>query len=155
MNANLYSKVDKLERGFEQQEFTAQTQDLHRQLDSLEKEFPMLSKSEVIAVKSMPEYAGVDIRLIAENSHNARMSDEYLDSVRKARPEYFRELDEKAVEKHLTKKPNVTKVSRKKSSTVASGKVSSGKKKSPRTLDEIEAHIDKKGGWDTMFPDED
>ena len=150
---SLQSKVDKLERGQEERDFSVQKQDLFRQLDSLEQEFPMLSKSEVIAVKSMPEYAGVDMRLIAENSHNARVSDEYLDSFFKARPEKLRELNEKAIEGHLMKNPKVRKVSRKKSSTTASGKVSSDKKKTPRTLDSIEDYVDGKGGWDNVMPD--
>ena len=154
-NANLTQRVDKLESGYEQQGFEAQRQDLFRQLDSLEKEFPMLSKSEVIAVKSMPEYANVDMRVIAENSHNARIGDEYLDAVFKTRPDKLREIEENAIEKHLMKNPKVKKVSRKKSSTVASGKVSSGKKKSPRTLDGIEAHVDSHGGWDNVMPDTD
>jgi len=139
--SNLLQRVDKLESGYEQQGFEAQKQDLFRQLDSLEKEFPMLSKTEVIAVKSMPEYAHVDIRAIAENSHNARVGDEYLDAVFKTRPDKLREIEEKAIEKHLMKNPKVKKVSRKKSSTVASGKVSSGKKTTPRTFDEIEDHL--------------
>ena len=154
MNASLYTKVDKLERDGKQQNFRVQEQDLYRQLDSLEKEFPMLSKSEVVAVKSMPEYADADIRVIAENSHNARMSDEYLEAVKKARPEYFRELDEKAIEKHLKKNPKVKKVSRKTSSTVTSGKVSSGKKSAPRNWDEIEArHEDFKDGFTELEED--
>ena len=156
MNANLYSKVDKLERGVEQQDDRAKEQYLYRELDSLQEEFPMMSKSEVVAVKSMNEYSDVDIRLVAENSHNERMGDKYLDAVFKARPDKLREIEEKAIERHLTGKPNVRKVSRRKSSTVTSGKISSGKKKTPRTLDEIEAHVDKRGGWDEILPpDED
>ncbi len=142
MNANLYGKVDKLERGVEQQGDAAKEQYLYRELDSLQEEFPMMSKSEVVAVVSMPEYSDVDIRVIAENSHNDRMSDKYLDAVFKARPDRLREIEEKAVERHLTGKPNVRKVSRRKSSTVTSGKVSSGKKNTPRTFDEIEARED-------------
>ena len=140
--ADLYSKVDTLERGQQERDFSVQKQDLYRQLDSLEREFPMMSKSEVIAVKSMPEYAGVDMRLIAENSHNARMSDEYLDAVKKARPDKFRELDEQAVEKHLKKNPNVRKVSRKPSNKIASKKISEKKKQGNWTFDKIEAHMD-------------
>ena len=148
MNSSLYNRVGKLESDGKQQDFRVQEQDLYRQLDSLEKEFPMLSKSEVVAVKSMPEFANADIRTIAENSHNNRIGDEYLDSVFKARPEKLREIEEKAIEKHLMKNPKVTRVSRKSSSTVTSGKVSSGKKKSsPRNWEEIEARHDefKKG----------
>ena len=153
MNANLYTKVDKLERGFEQQDFTNKEQHLYRQLDSLEQEFPMMSKEEVVAVKSL--YEDADVRVIAENSHNNRVSDDYLDAVFKARPDKLREIGEKAIEEHLMKNPKVRKVSRKKSSTVASGKVSSGKKKTPRTLDQIEAHVDSRGGWDNIMPDTD
>ena len=142
MNANLYNRVDKLESDGKQQNFKAQEQDLYRQLDSLEKEFPMLSKSEVVAVKSMPEFANADIRTIAENSHNNRVSDEYLDSVFKARPDRLREIEENAIEKHLMKNPKVKKVSRKTSSTVASKKISSTQKRSPKNWDEIEARDD-------------
>jgi len=145
MNANLYNKVDNLERGFEQQDNRAKEQYLYRELDSLQKEFPMMSKSEVVAVKSMSEYSDVDMRTIAENSHNERVSDGYLDAVFKARPDKLREIEEKAIERHLTGKPNVRKVSRKKASTVASRKVSSGRNKSPRTFDQIEDRIDKEG----------
>jgi hypothetical protein len=155
MNADLHKRVGSLERGFKQQDFESKGQALHRQLDTLQEDFPMMSKSEVIAVKSMPEYADVDIRVVAENSHNERTGDKYLDSVFKVRPDKLREIEERAVEKHLTGKPNVRKISRKKSSTVASGKVSSGKKKSPRTLDQIEAHVDRRGGWDNIFPEAD
>jgi len=95
------------------------------------------------------------MRVIAENSHNARIGDEYLDAVFKTRPDKLREIEENAIEKHLMKNPKVKKVSRKKSSTVASGKVSSDKKKTPRTLDGIEAHVDKHGGWDNVMPDTD
>lgn len=139
MNANLYKRVGSLESGMQRQDFEAKGQNLHRQLDSLQEEFPMMSKSEVIAVVSMPEYADVDIRVVAENSHNERMGDTYLDSVFKVRPDKLREIEERAIEKHLTGKPNVRKISRKSSSTVASEKVSSGKKRPPRTFDEIEA----------------
>ena len=155
MNAKLYQKVDNLERGVQEQDFSAKEQQLYRDLDFLQKEFPMMSKSEVVAVKSMPEYANADIRVVAENSHNERVGDAYLDSVFKARPDKLREIEEKAVEKYLEKKPNVRKVSRRKSSTVASGKISSGKKKTPRTLDEIEAHVDSRGGWDGIMPETD
>lgn len=140
--ADLYAEVDKLKRGREEQDFAVQKQDLFRQLDSLEAEFPMLSKSEVIAIKSMPEYSGVDMRTIAENSHNARVSDEYLDAVFKARPDRLRELKEKAIEEHLMKNPKVSKVSRKKSSTTASKKLSSKKKEGGWTFDKIEARED-------------
>lgn len=146
ISTSLYHKVDKLESDGKQQDFRAQEQDLYRQLDSLEKEFPMLSKSEVIAVKSMPEFAKADLRLIAENSHNNRVSDEYLDSVKKARPEYFRELEEKAVEKHQKANPSIRKISRKKSSSVASGKISTGKKFAPNSFEELEDHLDKVKG---------
>ena len=142
MNANLYGKVDKLERGVEQQDDRAKEQYLYRELDSLQSEFPMMSKSEVVAVVSMPEYSDVDIRVIAENSHNERMGDKYLDEVFKARPDKLREIEEKAVEKHLTGKPNVRKVSRRPSSTVTSGKISSKKKEGGWTFDKIEAHED-------------
>lgn len=155
MNAKLYQKVDNLERGVQEQDFSAKEQQLYRDLDFLQKEFPMMSKSEVVAVKSMPEYANADIRVVAENSHNERAGDAYLDAVFKTRPDKLREIEEKAVEKYLEKKPNVSKVSRRKSSTVASGKISSGKKITPRTLDEIEAHIDKKGGWSEILSEAD
>jgi len=142
MNADLHKRVGSLESGQKRQDFEVKGQALHRQLDSLQEEFPMMSKSEVVAVVSMPEYADVDIRTVAENSHNERMGDKYLDSVFKVRPDKLREIEEKAIEKHLTGKPNVRKISRKSSSSVASEKVSSGKKRPPRDFDEIEARED-------------
>jgi len=65
-----------------------------------------------------------------------------LDAVFEARPDKLREIEEKAVEKHLAKKTKAGKVSRKRSSTTTSGKVTTGTKKIPQTLDEIEDRID-------------
>lgn len=142
-SANLLNRVDKLETGLQRQNKDSRVTQLHSQLDSLQREFPMLSKSEVIAIKSMPEYADVDIRLIAENSHNERIGDAYLDAVFKTRPDKLREIEEKAIEKHLKKNPNVRKVSRKPSNKIASKKISEKKKKPGNwTFDKIEAHMD-------------
>lgn len=156
MNADLHKRVGSLESGQKRQDFETKEQTLYRQLESLQEDFPMMSKSEVIAVKSMPQYADVDIRTVAENSHNERMGDTYLDSVFKVRPDKLREIEEKAIEKHLTGKPNVRKISRKSSSTVASTKVSSGKRRPPSNFDEIEAREDEmRRGYEASLEDVD
>ena len=156
MNADLHNRVGSLESGQKRQDFETKEQTLYRQLESLQEDFPMMSKSEVIAVKSMPQYADVDIRTVAENSHNERMGDTYLDSVFKVRPDKLREIEEKAIERHLTGKPNVRKISRKSSSTVASTKVSSGKRRPPSNFDEIEAREDEmRRGYEASLEDVD
>jgi len=141
LNASMYQELKSLKSGYEEQGRTMAEQNLYRDLDALHKEFPMMSREEVVAVKAY--YPESDIRTVAENSHNNRVSDEYIDSVFEARPERLREIEEKAVEKYLAKKPGVKKVARKKSSTTVSSKSSSANKKVPHTFDEIEAELDR------------
>lgn len=140
LNTDLLNRVDKLERGINETTRAYGEQQLERELTTLKKEFPMMSQDEVIAVLSY--YPDSDIRVVAENSHLNRVSDEYIDSVLKHRPDKLREIKESAVEEHLKAHPNVRKISRKKSSTTASKKISDKKKSTPRTFDEIEARYD-------------
>ena len=138
--ADLYTTVKNLEQGYQQQVQTVTHQELQRQLDTLVQEFPMASKEEIVAVKY--NYPDADLRTIAENSHNNRINDQYIDAVFNARPDKLREIEEKAIEKFLAKKQKATKIPRKKASTTVSSKASSATKKTPRTFDEIEAHLD-------------
>jgi hypothetical protein len=154
MNANLLQRVDKLEDGMTETTRVAGEQQLDRELGRLEQDFPMLSREEVVAVLSF--YPDSDIKVVAENSHRNRVSDEYIDTVLKHRPDKLREIEERAVEKHLKTNPNVRRVSRKKSSTTASKKISTKKKFTPRTFDEIEANYDQmKKGYEESLRDMD
>jgi hypothetical protein len=147
INAELYTKLGKLEQGYQQQAQTMTEQELYRQLDTLTTEFPMASKEEIVAVKY--NYPDADLRTIAENSHNNRMSDDHFNAVTNAHPDKIREIEEKAIEKFLAKKQTAKRVSRKKSSSTVSSKSSDKKTRTPRTFDEIEAREeDMKKGYE-------
>jgi hypothetical protein len=139
-NAELYKRVDAMEKSSQQQVERMTENELMRQLDGLTKEFPMASKEQIVAV--MYEYPDANIRQVAENSHNLLMTDEHFNAVLDSRPERLREIEEKAVEKYLAKKQGTTKVSRKRSSSTVSSKSSEKKTRTPRTFDEIEAQED-------------
>ena len=151
INAELYREVQALKASNKEQGDILAGQNLEYALSTLEKEFPMMSREQVVAV--MANYKDADIRVVAENSHNHMVSDEYIDSVFKARPEKLREIEEKAVEKYLAKKPGVKKVARKKSSTTVTKKTSEATKKIPRDFDAIDKAIDKMRGTEEWFED--
>lgn len=140
MNAELYNKVGTLEKGYEEQSFKSQERELFGQLDSLEKEFPVLSREQVVAVKAF--YPDADIRTIAENSHNNQTSDATVKKVLEYRPDIVRGIKEEAIKEYLAGKQKTKKVARRKSSSTVSSKSSSRKTKIPRTLDEIEDHLE-------------
>jgi hypothetical protein len=148
INAELYTKLGKLEQGYQQQAQTMTEQELYRQLDTLTTEFPMASKEEIVAVKY--NYPDADLRTIAENSHNNRMSDDHFNAVTNAHPDKIREIEEKAIEKFLAKKQTAKRVSRKKSSSTVSSKSSDKKTRTPRTFDEAREEDMKKGYEDYL-----
>jgi len=134
-------RLDKLEKSLESSKYDSMEQQLINQVKELQKEYPLASAEEVIAVKAL--YPDADLRTIATNSHNHYAGDEYFDKVLDARPEKARELKEKIIEEYLAgKAKSGKKIPRKKSSSTASSKISTKKTRKPRTFDEIEEHMD-------------
>lgn len=136
ISSDLYKKVNKLEKNYEQTSYQSEWNRLEGEINSLTPDYPLASKEEVIAIKA--NYPNATVREIMEKSHNYYASDEYFDKVLAARPEKARELSEKAESNYLARKQKTTgkKVARKKSASTATGKVSDSKPKRPRTFEE-------------------
>jgi len=78
-----------------------------------------------------------------------------MDRYFKANPDKLRELQERANENFLATKQKTGKkaVARRRSGSTVTKKVHSAKKTSPRTFDNIEDELDRRGGWGNMIPD--
>ena len=50
-----------------------------KEIDRLQKKFPRMNEDEVIAVMAI--YPDANIEMVAQNSHNYRISDEYQDMI--------------------------------------------------------------------------
>lgn len=141
---DLTNKVNTLEKGLGDQEVIGQERELESQLGTLEKEFPVMSREQVIAVKAF--YPKADIRTIAENSHMNQTSDKTVKKVLEYRPDIVRGIKEEGVKEYLAKKQGKTGIPRRRSSSTVSSKSSEKtKSRTPQTFDEIEDYIDKKG----------
>jgi len=134
----LTNKMSTLEKGFDDQKVIGQERELQSQLGTLEKEFPVMSREQVIAVKAF--YPDADIRTIAENSHMNQTSDATVKKVLEFRPDVVRGIKEEGVKEYLAKKQGKTGIPRRRSSSTVSSKSSEKTKtRTPRTFDEIEA----------------
>lgn len=134
----LTNKMSTLEKGFDDQKVIGQERELESQLGTLEKEFPVMSREQVIAVKAF--YPDADIRTIAENSHINQTSDATVKKVLEFRPDVVRGIKEEGIKEYLAKKQGKTGIPRRRSSSTVSSKSSEKtKSRTPRTFDEIEA----------------
>ena len=138
--AKQHQDIESLKKSNEAATFSQAENAIIREIEHNQKEYTCGSPEEVIAI--MSQNPNISIRDAMEASHKHYSGDAYFEKIKAARPDLVRAMKEEGIREHLARKNQTTrtKVPRRRSSSTASTKVSTGKKaKVPTTFDEIEA----------------